>query len=93
MHDLTELREMAMDRLNRLSQSRLVEALDYMDFLLERPGLVRSRQLQYPEGGPEDLLTCAGIWEFEPGELESILQDIERSRLMELEKPYDGLLA
>jgi len=39
-----------------------------------------------PRGTLEDLLACTGIWKFEPGEMEEILQDIEQSRLMELEE-------
>jgi hypothetical protein len=35
---------------------------------------------------PDAFVECAGTWEFEPGELEEILQDIERSRLMEFEE-------
>jgi hypothetical protein len=32
-------------------------------------------------------------WRFELGELEGILQDVEQSRLMELEEINDGLFA
>jgi hypothetical protein len=38
---------------------------------------------------PDAFLECAGTWAFEPGELEEILQDIERSRLMEIEERHN----
>jgi hypothetical protein len=38
---------------------------------------------------PGAFLECAGTWEFEPGELEEILQDIEQSRLIEIEEQHN----
>jgi hypothetical protein len=43
-----------------------------------------------PRGGLDDLLACVGIWQFGPGELEEILQDIEQSRLMEMGEAHNG---
>jgi hypothetical protein len=79
MEDIAQLRRSAVARLNKLSPYRLVQVINFIDFLLEPKSAV-------PRGSLEDLLACAGTWEFEPGELEEILQDIEQSRLMELEE-------
>jgi hypothetical protein len=89
MKDLAQLRQATINRLNQLPLHRLAQALDFIDFLLERPSSVIPRKPETPRGNLEDLLACTGIWEFEPGELEEILRDIERSRLMELEETYD----
>jgi hypothetical protein len=70
-----------------------VQALDYINYLLERPSPAVPIRPEAPRGTLEDLLACTSVWEFEPGELEEILQDIEQSRLMELEETDDGLFA
>jgi hypothetical protein len=90
MENLARLREATINRLNRLPPHRLVQALDFIDFLLERPSSLVPHKPETPRGNLEDLLACTGIWEFEPGELEEILQDVEQSRLMELEETYDN---
>ncbi len=78
-----ELKQAAIERLDKLSPLKLIQVLDFMDFLLQRPAVPGVQEPTAPHGSPEDLLAIAGIWEFEPGELEAILQDIERSRLIE----------
>jgi len=92
MENTAELRQVAINRLNLLPSSKLPEAIDFLDFLLERPNRAIHQLPTSPQGSIEDLLACAGTWEFEPGELEEILQDIEQSRLMELEEADDSLL-
>jgi hypothetical protein len=60
---------------------RIQEVLDFIGFLKSKI----SSPSRPPRGSPEALLECAGIWEFEPGELDKILADIERARNIELE--------
>jgi hypothetical protein len=91
--DLAQLRQSTIVRLNQLPPHRLIQALDFINFLLERPSSAVPQKPEMPRGSLEDLLACTGIWEFDPGELEEILQDIEQSRLMELEETDDGLSA
>ena len=86
MDNFAQLRQSTIARLNQLPPHRLVQALDFIDFLLERPGSAVPPTPETPQGSLEDLLVCTGIWEFDPGELEEILQDMEQSRLMELEE-------
>lgn len=88
-----QLRETTITRLNQLPPHRLGQALDFIDFLLNHPDSSVPPTPKAPQGSLEDLLACTGIWEFEPGELEEVLRDIEQSRLMELEKAYGSLLA
>jgi len=77
VEDLARLREATINRLNQLPPHRLAQAFDFIDFLLERPGSLVPHRPETPRGNLEDLLACTGIWQFEPGELEEILQDIE----------------
>jgi len=92
MQDVTQLQQSAIDRVRLLNSDRLIQVIDFIDFLLERSEASRITAPGRPQGGVEDLLAVAGIWQFEPGELQEILQDIEQSRLMELEKQSDSLL-
>jgi hypothetical protein len=97
MQDTAQLRQLAIDKLNKLPQERLIEVLDFIDFVIlrsrEQSDTVSSQIPAAPRGSLEDLLACVGTWKFEPGELEEILQDIEQSRLMELDEQNDELLA
>jgi len=93
VQEAVKLKQEAIERLDKLSPSRLLQVLDFIDFLLRRPALPGIQEVTGPRGSLEDLLAIVGIWEFEPGELEDILQGIEQSRLMELEESYDRLLA
>ena len=93
MDNLTQLKQSAINRLNRLPPHRLVQALDFIDYLLDRPESTILTRPEASRGSLEDLLACTSIWRFEPGELEEILQDIEQSRLMELEENNAGLSA
>jgi hypothetical protein len=93
VENLTALKQSTVNRLNKLPPHRLVQALDFIEYLLEHPGPAVSSVPVLPKGNLDDLLACAGSWQFEPGELEEILQDIDHSRLMELEESYDGLPA
>ena len=93
MDNLAQLRQLTIERLKELPPHRLVQALDFIAYLLEHPGPTIPTKPERPQGRLEDLLECAGIWQFEVGELEEILQAIERSRLMELDETYDGLPA
>ncbi len=93
MENLAQLKQSAINRLDRLPPHRLVQALDFIDYLLDRPESTVLSKPEAPRGSLEDLLACTSLWRFEPGELKDILQDIEQSRLMELEETDDGLSA
>ena len=92
MQDVTQLQQSAIDRVRLLNTDRLIQVIDFIDFLLERTESSRITEPGTPQGSAEDLLAVAGTWQFEPGELHEILQEIEQSRLMELEEQNDGLL-
>lgn len=90
MEDTAQLRQSAIEKLNALSQEKLIEVLDFIDFIAVYPRKREIRPSTLP--APDAFLECAGTWKFEPGELEEILQDIEQSRLMELEEQHGSLL-
>lgn len=90
MQNTKQLRQSAIDRLKLLPPSTLPEVINFIDFLIERSDKVVSQEKQLPAA--DAFVEFAGSWDFEPGELEDILQDIEQSRLMELEKQHDQLL-
>ena len=92
MQDVTQLQQSAINRVRLLDTDRLIQVIDFIDFLLERTESSRITEPGTPQGSAEDLLAVAGIWQFEPDELQEILQDLERSRLMELEERNDSLL-
>jgi len=88
MEDLAQLKQFAIEKLDRLPKEKLVEVLEFIDFVAQYPR-------RYPPDAlppPDAFLECAGTWRFEPGELEDILKDIELSRLMELEEHNASLL-
>ncbi len=85
--DITQARQAAIARINTLPLPKLVQAIDFMDFLKARalvdiPPVVSTPSVPAPDAFVE----CAGTWQFEPGELEEILQFIEKMRLMEIEE-------
>jgi hypothetical protein len=90
MQNVQELKHTVVERLDLLPQSTLLEVLHYVDFLIERSEQVE--ELTQRDG--EDALLpatnafveMAGSWQFEPGELEEILEYIEQCKLAELEE-------
>lgn len=93
MENFAQAKQTVIQRLNQLPAYRLVQVLDFIDFLLERSETVDSLKPEAPRGSWDDLLACVGILDFEEGELDEILADIEQGRMMELEQSRDGLLA
>lgn len=93
MDNLTALKRSTVGRLNELPPHRLAQALDFIEYLLRHPEPIASPVPALPKGNLDDLLACVGSWQFEPGELEEVLRDIEQARLIELEEAYDGLPA
>ncbi len=65
-----------------LPEERMQEVLDFVEFLKRK----WEKERRPPRGSPEAILKHAGVWQFEPGELDKILTDIEQMRDMELEK-------
>jgi hypothetical protein len=86
VQDITQLKESAVERLDRLSREQLIKVMGFIDSLTG-PSILR------PLPTPDAFLGCAGTWIFEPGEWEEILKDIEQSRLMELEERHGVLFS
>ena len=81
MEDTLQLRQTVIAKLSVLPEEKLLVVVDFIDFLLERSGLVIPQKPVAPQGNLDDLLACAGTWEFEPGELEEILHEVVTSDL------------
>ena len=65
----TRLIEQVQSHLARLPEEKVIEVLDFVQFLAARstsPG-------HPPRGSLEALQECIGIWKFEPGELDEVL--------------------
>jgi len=81
-------KELILERLDRLPLYHLQQVLTFSDFMLYE--VAQSSQplsIDNPQKGtPQDLLACVGLWQFDPGELEEIMADIEQGRSMELGK-------
>jgi hypothetical protein len=87
MRDSVQLKEFVKDSIDQLPEDALREVAQLVDNLLDQLQTSEVKGAHTPpQGTVADLLACVGIWQFEPGEMEEILQDIERSRLMELEE-------
>lgn len=69
-----------ISKLEGLSENRLQEVVDFVDFLRSRPIQQSNR------GSPDALLQHAGTWSFEPGELDRLLAEIQEMREMELDR-------
>ena len=63
--------------LRDVPEEKMVEVLDFVEVLKRR------RREKPARGSAEAILPWGGTWQFEPGELENLLKDIEQSREME----------
>ena len=84
-----QLIEQVQQQLSNLPEDKVVEVLDFIQFLIARTTPTQ----EILRSSPNALQECVGIWEFTPGELDDILAEIERSRLLELETRNDQLPA
>ena len=63
--------------LRDVPEEKVVEVLDFV-------GVLKSRRREKPaRGSAEAILPWGGTWQFEPGELENLLKDMEQSREIE----------
>lgn len=86
-----QTKEMIAERLDRLPLRQLQQVLTFADFILYQqsgspaePAPATTMRNALP--ATDAFVHLAGSWQFEPGELEEIMQDIEQGRLMELEQ-------
>jgi hypothetical protein len=82
-----QLIDQVQQQLSNLPEEKVLEVLDFVQFLVARATTTQAIH----RGSPEALKECIGVWKFKPGELDEILVDIEQSRLMELESQNDQL--
>jgi len=86
--DKTQTKERLLDQLveaaRKLPEHKLLEVLDFASYLQSHYSRRRPER-----GSPEAILQAlerSGGLQFEPGELDEILEEIERMRLMDLEE-------
>ena len=85
MKETIQLKQSIIKKLDTLSKEKLIEVLDFVNALItQSKHATTSPEDTTPQGSLEDLFACVGIWEFEPEELDEILEAIEESRLIEL---------
>jgi hypothetical protein len=100
----TERLENLIGLLRTFSDEEVAAVWHFVEGLVQHRAILKDIQAPYvasaetaeeaiyhtpPQGSHEALLECLGTWEFEPGELDEILADIERARMMELEEEHD----
>ncbi len=93
MEETAQLKQFIIEKLNLLSQDQLIKLLAFINSLISAfHDAKTSTDIPLSLPAPDAFIQYAGTWEFEPGELEKILQDIEQSRLMALEEDRGSLL-
>ena len=77
MH-LTEkkLTAVVSEKMKGLPENAIKEVMDFIEFL-------RSKKENGKRGSPEAILRHLGTWKFEKGELDNILEDIQKFRELE----------
>jgi hypothetical protein len=82
---MEQTKERLLDQLvetaRELPKDKLLEILDFAGYLQSRYGQRRPER-----GSPEAILKHAGKFQFEPGELDQLLAEIEQMRLMDMEE-------
>ena len=71
-----KLTAVVSEKMKGLPENTIKEALDFIDFL-------RSKKEQVKRGAPEVVLKHLGTCKFEEGELDNILEDIQKLRALE----------
>jgi hypothetical protein len=67
------LTKVMSDKMKGLSDVSMKEVMDFIEFL-------KSKEEKPKKGSPESILRHVGTWRFEKGELDNILEDIQKLR-------------
>jgi len=71
-----ELTTAVSEKMKGLPEDAIKEVMDFIEFL-------RSKKENGKRGSPEAILKHVGTWKFEKGELDNILEDIQKFRELE----------
>lgn len=71
-----ELKTAVSEKMKGLPEDAIKEVMDFIEFL-------RYKKNTGKRGSPEAILKHAGAWKFEKGELDNILEDIQKFRELE----------
>lgn len=71
-----KLTTVVSEKMKGFPEDAIKEVLDFIEFL-------RSKKEHGKRGSPEAILRHLGTWKFEKGELDNILEDIQKFRELE----------
>ena len=71
-----DLTKAVSDKMKGLPDDSIREVMDFIDF-------IKSKKETLKKGSPEAILKHVGVWRFEMGELDNILEDIQKLREIE----------
>ncbi len=71
-----KLTTVVSEKMKGFPEDTIKEVLDFIEFL-------RSKKEHGKRGSPEAILRHLGTWKFEKGELDNILEDIQKFRELE----------
>ena len=72
-----DLTKKLADKIKELPEDNINEVIDFIEFL-------KSKKEKEKKGTPETVLKHTGKWKFERGELDNILEDIQKLREIEV---------
>ena len=71
-----ELTTVVSEKMKGLPEDAIKEVMDFIEFLISKKDTGK-------RGSPEAILKHVGTWKFEKGELDNILEDIQKFRELE----------
>lgn len=71
-----DLAKTVSEKMKELPDDNIREVIDFIEFL-------KSKRQEVKKGTPSAILKHIGVWKFERGELDNILEEIQRLREIE----------
>lgn len=76
MRIIDDLTKTVSEKIKDLSDNNIKEVIDFIEFL-------RSKKIAGEKGTPDSILKHIGVWKFKKGELDNILEEIQKLREIE----------
>lgn len=76
MRITNDLTKKVSEKIKDLSDNNIKEVIDFIEFL-------RFKKNVEEKGTPDSILKHIGVWKFKEGEMDSILEDIQKLREIE----------
>ncbi len=71
-----DLSKKLSEKIEGLPEDNIKEVINFIEFL-------KAKKIKEKKGTPEIILKHTGVWRFEKGELDNILEDIQKLREIE----------